>query len=225
MITNLFNTAVRMGTLRNQALALALVLVGMLPNVAKADNLQGQPIYAQNNTNRTIWVAARYMPPGSTSFVADGFWKVNPNERVLILYNNGVNIYWAPYDDRTGTTPTMALPDYTGDKVQGLIFPFVENNRNVFNCPKGIDPTSANAQDPLQISYAINPDVGGKRLNEVGGYILVIEHDDLPSCRGVSDHFTTWPADDATRADRHGPSRHLGRANSLLYDGSIPSGF
>jgi uncharacterized membrane protein len=73
--------------LRHKAAALALVLAGLLPNVSKADNLLGQPIYAQNNTSRTIWVAARYMPPGGGGYISDGFWRVDPGEKVLILYN------------------------------------------------------------------------------------------------------------------------------------------
>jgi hypothetical protein len=94
----LFSSAVRMASLRNMAIALGVILAGMLPNVAKADTLQGQPIYAQNNTNRTIWVAARFIPPGSTSYVTNGFWQVGPGERVLLLYNNGVNIYFFARD-------------------------------------------------------------------------------------------------------------------------------
>jgi uncharacterized membrane protein len=79
--------------LRDKAAVLALVLVGLVPGAAKADNLQGQPIYVQNNANSTIWVAARYIPPGHSSYVTDGFWKVEPGQRILMLYNNGVYMY------------------------------------------------------------------------------------------------------------------------------------
>ena len=87
-----------MQLLRSQAAVLALVLVGLAPSVSRADTLQGQPIYAQNNTSRTIWVAAQYVPPGSSSFVADGFWRVDPGQRVLILYNNARYIYFYARD-------------------------------------------------------------------------------------------------------------------------------
>src|SRR5579864_9546693 len=84
-----------MFALRYQTSGLVLILAGLLPNVSQADTLQGQPIYAQNNTNRTIWVAARYMPPGGGSYISDGFWRVDPGERVLILYNgNRRNMYF-----------------------------------------------------------------------------------------------------------------------------------
>jgi len=90
-----------MFALRNKAtvLALALALAAMTPAVSRADTVQAQPIYAQNNTSHTIWVAARYIPPGSTSYVSDGWWEVGPGQRVLILYNNGVNIYFNAHDD------------------------------------------------------------------------------------------------------------------------------
>jgi uncharacterized membrane protein len=75
------------------ALALAVILVGLTAEVSRADEFQGQPIYVQNNTDRTLWVAARYIPPGSRSYVSDGFWKIAPGQRMLILYNNGVWMY------------------------------------------------------------------------------------------------------------------------------------
>jgi len=50
-------------------------------------NVPGQPIYAQNNTNEPIWVAACYVPPGSSDYFTNGFWRVEPGQRVLILHN------------------------------------------------------------------------------------------------------------------------------------------
>jgi len=80
--------------LRHSVLVLALVCgVGLPANLARADDLKGQPIYAKNNTNRTIYVAAHYVPPGGSSYVTNGFWTVNPGEKVLMLYNDGVYIY------------------------------------------------------------------------------------------------------------------------------------
>jgi uncharacterized membrane protein len=83
-------------------LALTLGLLTVLPRVAWADNIQGQPIYAQNNTNYSIWVAARYIPAGSNSYVADGFWQVDPGQKMLILYNNGRYIDFYARDDHGG---------------------------------------------------------------------------------------------------------------------------
>ena len=104
--------------------------------------------------------------------------------------------------------------------------PFVENSVRVFRCPDGFDrtPGSPTRGEYFQISYAINPEVGGKKLTEVGNAMLIFEHDDLPSCRGANFHFTTWPATGEARVERHGPVRHGSRPLTLLYDGSVPYG-
>jgi uncharacterized membrane protein len=80
-------------------LCLAWVLVPLMPASARADNLQGQPIYARNNTNHPIWVACRYVPPGGSSYVTNGWWQVNPGQSVLILYNNAQYIYFYAHND------------------------------------------------------------------------------------------------------------------------------
>jgi len=80
--------------LRYRSLFLAMVLGIVLPaNAVQAQRFSGQPIYVQNNTDVTIWVAASYIPPGSSSYVNDGYWQVDPGQRVLIVNNNGVWIY------------------------------------------------------------------------------------------------------------------------------------
>jgi prepilin-type N-terminal cleavage/methylation domain-containing protein/prepilin-type processing-associated H-X9-DG protein len=155
-------------------------------------------------------------------------WKNGSDPRCLTCepqdtYTSAGETWWCPYDNRPGSTPTTSLP---GHVPAGSVTPFVENSVRVFRCPEGIDrtPGSPSRGQFFQISYAINPEVGGKRLTEVGGSMLVFEHDDLPACRGAEHHFTTWAADAAARADRHNPKRHLGKSNSLYYDGSVPHG-
>lgn len=155
-------------------------------------------------------------------------WKDGKDPRCLTsnpanTYTGATETWWCPYDNRTGATVTAALPGYTP---AGSVTPFVENSLRIFRCPDAADrnfgsPTSGGS---FQICYAINPDVGGKKLTEVGGGLLVFEHDDLPSCRGAADHFTMWSADPETRAARHAPKRHMDKANQLYYDGSVPYG-
>ncbi len=93
-----FRSAALVRVLRNTAAAMALILVGLLPGVSRSDNLQGQQIWILNKSQRTIWVAVRYIPPGSTSYVNDGYWKVEPGQRRLIVYNNGVILYAHAHD-------------------------------------------------------------------------------------------------------------------------------
>jgi prepilin-type N-terminal cleavage/methylation domain-containing protein len=144
-----------------------------------------------------------------------------PHARTVV---GPVVVWWCPYDERVGTTPTAALPDC---KPGGAVTPFVENSVRLFRCPDGFDrtPGSPTRGAYFQISYAINPDVGGKKLTEVGNAMLIFEHDDLPSCRGAAHHVTTWPATADVRAERHGPARHGDRPLTLLYDGSVPHGY
>lgn len=93
----------RLTLLGFSAVVAAILLVASLPGVAAADNHTGQPVYAQNNTSRPIWVAAKYIPPGGgRSFVTGGFWRVNPGEKVLIFYNNGVFAYFYARDTSGG---------------------------------------------------------------------------------------------------------------------------
>ena len=82
-----------------KAVVLAVLLVIMMPAVSRAEWLQGQPIYARNNTGRPIWVAAKYMAPGSHSFVTDGFWKIDPGQCVLLVYNTNRWIYFYARND------------------------------------------------------------------------------------------------------------------------------
>jgi hypothetical protein len=90
--------------LRHSTFAIALVLIGSLTwassaqahchgNGAGGSASQGQPIYVQNNARVAIWVAASYIPPGSNRRVQDGYWRIAPGQRLLILYNNGVWLY------------------------------------------------------------------------------------------------------------------------------------
>ena len=77
----------------------------------------------------------------------------------------GPNEIWsAPYDNRPGTDITRALPDYTP---QAILLPYVDGTTKVFRCPEGEDTTSGSPTrgGTLQVSYTMNPRVGGRRLD------------------------------------------------------------
>lgn len=128
-------------------------------------------------------------------------------------------IWWAPYDNRPGTDPTRALPGYVLD---GILYPFVEKNPRVFQCPAGLDttPGSPTFGRTFQIGYEMNPAIGGKRrINSVGGFAR--DHMDLPTCASAAIHWTLWSADPATVAARHSPPRHDGVYNVLHGDDHV----
>jgi prepilin-type N-terminal cleavage/methylation domain-containing protein/prepilin-type processing-associated H-X9-DG protein len=146
------------------------------------------------------------------------------------FYTGPNEMWWAPYDNRPGTTPTQALPGYVAD---GLIYPFVENNRKVFRCPEGFDrfPGSPTRGQELQVSYAVNMVSGGPAgqslLRVVNGngssnVMLVWDHANLPGC-GWSLPGTPsvpWPFG-AADASRHYADRHSGLFNVLFCDGHV----
>jgi prepilin-type N-terminal cleavage/methylation domain-containing protein/prepilin-type processing-associated H-X9-DG protein len=140
--------------------------------------------------------------------------------------------WWAPYDNRPGTTPTQALPDYSP---AGLLFPYVEKNLAVFHCPDGIDttPGSPTAGQTYQVSYAMNGvsgGPGGVRLgvisngNGTAQVLLAWEHSNVPVCAYSQNGgpAVPWPFGDADVA-RHYAARHNGVFNVLFCDGHVTS--
>lgn len=134
-------------------------------------------------------------------------------------YTGPNEVWWCPYDNRPGSTVTAALSDH---QPGGLLMPFVGNTTKVFRCPDGFDrtPGSPTQGGTFQVSYALVPTMGGKKLGEYVGATLV-EHDDLPACRSAAAHFAPWPADPTTKAERHAPKRHLGALSIARHDGSV----
>jgi type II secretory pathway pseudopilin PulG len=136
-----------------------------------------------------------------------------------VEYTGPNELWWCPYDNRPGATVTAALTDY---KPGGMITPFLENNLKVFRCPDATDrtPGSPSRGQTFQISYALIPEIGGRKLGEYTGATL-IEHDDAPVCPNATAHYTEWPADPATRTARHRPTRHTGALSIARHDGSV----
>jgi len=129
--------------------------------------------------------------------------------------------WWVPYDNRPGSGPTRALPGYMPD---GALWEFVGKDRRLFVCPEGIDrtPGSPTRGEAFQISYALNPAAGGRKLTDpLLPSPLVWEHDDFPVCASVAAHGTAWPASPPDRAQRHRPGRHAGVMNALFKDGHV----
>ena len=136
-------------------------------------------------------------------------------------------IWWAPYDDRPGTSPTHALPDYVPN---GLIYPYVENNRKTFLCPDGYDitPGSPTQGQPYQCGYAFNSVTGGPAgrplvtiTNGTSQVMLGWDHSNVPACsyRYPNDpNFVPWPFTDPA-APQHYALRHGPVFNILWCDG------
>jgi prepilin-type N-terminal cleavage/methylation domain-containing protein/prepilin-type processing-associated H-X9-DG protein len=146
-------------------------------------------------------------------------------------YTGPNETWWAPYDNRPGTTATAALPDYVPS---GILMPHVENNLKTFRCPMGYDPTpgSPTQGQYFQVSYAMNYVQGGpagRTLTEVSNgngtsqVMLIWEHNNVPLCAyqlTAAQPRIPWPFDDSD-APRHYPSRHDQLFNVAYCDGHV----
>jgi prepilin-type processing-associated H-X9-DG protein len=133
--------------------------------------------------------------------------------------------FWAPYDNRPGTSPTKALGDDNFD--HGPLWPLVEQSMKAFQCPLGFDQTG----QPYQVSYAMNfvtDGPSGQALNVIannngtGNVLMVWDHNNGPICAVFS-----WPRTPCTpfvdANSVHYPYRHGSRFNMLYCDGHVVS--
>jgi prepilin-type processing-associated H-X9-DG protein len=150
-------------------------------------------------------------------------------------------LWWAPYDDRDGTTPTHALPDYVPNSI---LYPFIENNKKVFQCPNGLDIEGfwGDAAAPFQVSYTwnvISPrgpsglDLAKVSNNNGTAYVyLAWEHDSQPACAAVMTNLFTGRITSRTpifrseiqppdSLEKHYPTRHSGMTMFLWCDGHV----
>src|SRR5262245_57659864 len=67
-------------------------------------------------------------------------------------YTGPNEVWWAPYDNRPGSTVTQVLDN---NYPRGLLWPYIEQNPKIFKCPMGIDidPASATFGQDFQCSY------------------------------------------------------------------------
>jgi prepilin-type N-terminal cleavage/methylation domain-containing protein/prepilin-type processing-associated H-X9-DG protein len=145
-------------------------------------------------------------------------------------YTGPNEMWWAPYDNRPGTTSTQALVGYVPDS---LLYPFVEKNRKTFACPDAYDafPSSPTKGQPLQLGYAMNGVTGGpgglSLLTMINGngssnVILVWDHGNLPACYAQSGNGPRVPiAFNSPDAPVHYPPRHNGTFEVLYCDAHV----
>lgn len=145
-------------------------------------------------------------------------------ERTGTTNTSDNEIWWAPYDNRRGSTFWAALPDY---RPKALLYPFTEGVQKIFRCPLEQD---RNGQ-PLQVGYAMNGVTAGpegRRLGEITNgngtahVLLLWEHDIGAQCwqthmDGRRVHYDPRPSSTVT----HFPGRHQGGLLVLYCDGHV----
>jgi prepilin-type processing-associated H-X9-DG protein len=141
-------------------------------------------------------------------------------------------VWWAPYDNRPGSSPTQAL---NGSYPPGLIWPFIEQNPKVFKCPNGIDltPGSPTMGQTYQVSYGMNYVTGGpsgKRLNVLtegtgtSNLLFVWDHGRTPGCANskVAAPRGPWkPFVNPGDLVHYPAGRHGGVFNGMYCDGHV----
>jgi prepilin-type N-terminal cleavage/methylation domain-containing protein/prepilin-type processing-associated H-X9-DG protein len=149
------------------------------------------------------------------------------NDFAGTIYTGPQEIWWAPYDHRTGTDLTHALPDYTP---KGLLLPFTEGKVSIFRCPLGIDRETGLA---FQVSYAwsgvtFGPE--GKRLGDISNasgtshVVTAWEHANGPQCFYYGLRLREWmPVQKDSTPPVHYPHWHPVVCNFLFCDGHIAS--
>jgi len=158
----------------------------------------------------------------------------NVNHETFPPAQNAAGAYWAPFDDRVGYA-TPPLPDF--NPATCILYPYVEQNINVFHCPEGIDstPGSPTYGATLQLSYGVNGVIGGPTglkilqiYNGTSNVMIAWEHSRAPSCATTGGGYppgypsgVPWPINDSDAPYHYPGSRHLGVFNVLFCDGHI----
>jgi prepilin-type N-terminal cleavage/methylation domain-containing protein/prepilin-type processing-associated H-X9-DG protein len=140
-------------------------------------------------------------------------------------------VWWAPYDNRVGPTD-LPLADF--DPTRALLWPFVEGNNKIFNCPDGIDITAGSATfgKPFQVSYGMNYTTGGpngRKLTEIingngsSNVMIVWDHGRTPGCANstIAAPRGPWKPFINGTDFTHYPQRHIGVFNVLFCDGHV----
>ncbi len=147
-------------------------------------------------------------------------------------YTGPNEVWWAPYDNRPGSTVTKPVDD---GYPRGLLWPYVEQNPKMFKCPDGIDIQrgSATFGQTFQCSYAMNYVTGGPNGmplvqltngNGSSNVMIVWDHGRTPGCANstVAAPRGPWtPFANANDTTHYPARRHGGVFNVLFCDAHV----
>lgn len=162
---------------------------------------------------------------GGQDYTCKADWLTNTT------YTGPRETWWAPYDNRPGTTRSRRLAGYVPS---ALTLPYAGNDPRIYHCPLGYaEPdewSGRTSREQLQVSYALNGLTGGpegKQLSELtaargtSNIPIVWEHDLGPQCWKFS-YASRIAFDPRYReAIPHYSGRHGGLTHFLYGDGHI----
>lgn len=158
-----------------------------------------------------------------------------------LTYTGPGEIWWAPYDNRPGTTFTQSLGDENFE--HGVLWSYMEESKKSFQCPDGLERRKDNPAfgQRYQVSYGYNfvsggpggpAGPGGQTLGDVSNgngtsnVMLVWDHDQTPACSVYGSIRPPCKSPEGSYIDpktTHYPLRHGGKNNVLFCDGHIVS--
>jgi prepilin-type N-terminal cleavage/methylation domain-containing protein/prepilin-type processing-associated H-X9-DG protein len=145
-------------------------------------------------------------------------------------YTGPNEVWWAPYDNRPGSSVCQALDDL---HPKGTLWPFIEQNHKIFKCPQGqdIQPGSATYGRDFQVSYGMNYVTGGPngmKLEAISkgtsNVIIVWDHARTPGCAnsGIAAPRGPWlPFVNQNDFTHYPIQRHGGYFNAVYCDGHV----